>query len=236
MRIRYLIRFEKKGCLKFIGHLDLIKLMQRCVKLSGIDIDYSKGFNPRQLVSVALPLSVGTEGFSEYAVFEMKSEINERDICERVNAVMPEGLSITGCRSMPETEKNPASLIRAAEYTINLPYAEELDKYTAEILKSSTLKLEKPVKYKKGRGNKVYGSGLTETIDIRSGIYDIKPCGERCVNMLIAQGSADNLKPELVIKCLCAKMNIDYIPHKNTYIRKELYKQVENGSFISLFS
>lgn len=238
MRIRYLVRFEKMGSLKFIGHLDLLRLMHRCVKRSGIDIDYSKGFNPHQLVSVAQPLAVGMEGLSEYAVFEMKNKTAESEILDRLNLIVPEGLKFTGCRSMAETEKSAASIIRAAEFSVTLHevrgLAEEIDK----ILASPSLKVQKPEKYKKVKHDKRSGNSRNsenELIDIRSDIYNIYATGEKSVNMLIAQGSVQNLKPELVTLYISGKMGVEYIPHKTAYIRRELYRYDENGNFVSLY-
>lgn len=235
MRIRYLVRFEKTGSLKFIGHLDLLRLIHRCVKRSGIDIDYSKGFNPHQLVLVALPLAVGMEGLSEYAVFEMKKLSSEREIADKLNSVVPKGLKVTGCRSMTETEKNAASVICAAEFSVTLYEARNLDENTKKILASSSINVTKPEKHKKVKKGMRNGRDESSLIDIRGGIYDIYATGEKSVNMLIAQGSIQNLKPELVAQYLCGEMGVEYIQHKTVYTRRELYKYCKDGSLVSVF-
>ena len=64
MRIR--IKFTKQGVIKFIGHLDLMRFFQKAVRRAGIDIAYSGGFNPHQLMSFASPLGVGLTSNGEY--------------------------------------------------------------------------------------------------------------------------------------------------------------------------
>ena len=58
-------RYSKTGRAKFISHLDLMSAMQRAFIRAGIKLKYSEGFNPHPYMSVALPLSVGSESICE---------------------------------------------------------------------------------------------------------------------------------------------------------------------------
>ena len=44
----------------WMSHLDTMRTLQRAIKRAGIPIRYSEGFNPHELISILLPLSVGT--------------------------------------------------------------------------------------------------------------------------------------------------------------------------------
>ena len=57
--------FEKGEKLRFIGHLDLMRTMQRALRRSHLPIKYSNGFNPHIRLSFAAPLSVGVAGKRE---------------------------------------------------------------------------------------------------------------------------------------------------------------------------
>jgi radical SAM-linked protein len=236
MRIRYLIRFEKRGHLKYIGHLDLLRLLHRCIKASGIDIDYSKGFNPHMLASAVLPLTVGAEGLSEYAVFEMKTETAAELILEKLNAVMPYGLKCLNARKMPDTEK-PSGAICAAEYIIEINEKLNLPEISEQILKREKILIEKPEKIKKNPAKltlKANGEESPKT-DIRPLIYNVKPESEKALRVLIAQGSMQNLRPELLVKYIYEKQEAVYLPYKINYIRSELYRKDKNGKLVSLF-
>ena len=64
MKIR--IKFAKYGTMKFIGHLDMMRFFQKAIRRADIDIKYSEGFSPHQIMSFAAPLGVGIESRGEY--------------------------------------------------------------------------------------------------------------------------------------------------------------------------
>ena len=84
MKIR--IEFSKTGVLKFIGHLDIMRYFQKAIRRSGIDIAYTEGFSPHQVMSFAAPLGVGLESESEYLDIEVRRTQNSRVSMERLNA------------------------------------------------------------------------------------------------------------------------------------------------------
>ena len=55
------IKFAKEGTMKFIGHLDIMRYFQKVMRRADVDIRYSEGFSPHQIMSFAAPLGVGLE-------------------------------------------------------------------------------------------------------------------------------------------------------------------------------
>ena len=53
--MRMMVVFEKGETLRYIGHLDLMRAMQRALRRSGLPIRYSNGFNPHIRLSFAAP-------------------------------------------------------------------------------------------------------------------------------------------------------------------------------------
>lgn len=87
--------FEKKGRAVWISHLDLMRLFQRAFKRAGLPLTHTQGFNPRPSVSIALPLSVGTESICELLDFELDGmEIAPDEIKDRLNAALVEGVCV----------------------------------------------------------------------------------------------------------------------------------------------
>ena len=64
MKIR--IKFQKQGTVRFIGHLDVMRYFQKVMRRAEVDIRYSEGFSPHQIMSFASPLSVGLISHAEY--------------------------------------------------------------------------------------------------------------------------------------------------------------------------
>ena len=68
------IKFAKYGVVRFIGHLDVMRYFQKVIRRSGLPVSYSQGFSPHQLMSFALPLSVGVTSDGEYMEVEFEED------------------------------------------------------------------------------------------------------------------------------------------------------------------
>ena len=68
------IKFAKYGVVRFIGHLDVMRYFQKVIRRSKLPVSYSQGFSPHQLMSFALPLSVGVTSDGEYMEVEFDDE------------------------------------------------------------------------------------------------------------------------------------------------------------------
>ncbi len=87
--------FEKTGNAVWISHLDLMRVFQRSFKRAGLPLTHTQGFNPRPSVSIALPLSVGTQSHCELLDFDLDGEsITCDDICGRLNSSLIEGVRV----------------------------------------------------------------------------------------------------------------------------------------------
>ena len=83
MKVRYVIKFTKGADIKFIGHLDLMRTIQRIIRRSEVPIEYSKGFNPHMALSLAQPLSVGVYSDGEYMDIVLTEEMKVADLLAR---------------------------------------------------------------------------------------------------------------------------------------------------------
>lgn len=88
------MRFSKTDEAAYISHLDLMHCMQRAIARAHLPVWYTEGFNPHIYISVALPLSTGYSGEWEFLDFSCTAEELPADAVERLNAVMPSGLSV----------------------------------------------------------------------------------------------------------------------------------------------
>ena len=74
MKIR--IKFSKTGAVRYIGHLDVMRYFQKLNRRAGIDVKYTTGFSPHQVMSFAAPLGVGLESYGEYVDIEVNSTLS----------------------------------------------------------------------------------------------------------------------------------------------------------------
>ena len=71
-----LIKFSVRGSLRFLSHAETMRVFQRACVRSGIEIQYTEGFNPRPKLSLPLPRTVGVE--SEDDLVQLKVQMKRR--------------------------------------------------------------------------------------------------------------------------------------------------------------
>ena len=59
MKLR--VKFKKYGPIRFIGHLDVMRYFQKAIRRAGLDVAYTGGYSPHQIMTFASPLGGGME-------------------------------------------------------------------------------------------------------------------------------------------------------------------------------
>lgn len=114
------MRFVKCGSMKFIGHLDCMRFFQKAIRRAKLDVAYSKGYSPHQLMSFASPLGVGATSDGEYIDVEFYSlpDISLPELVAYLNQFMTDEIFVTDIEIMPDGFKNSMSLLIAADYMV----------------------------------------------------------------------------------------------------------------------
>lgn len=86
--------FNKTGDMKFISHLDLMRLFHRALRRAMLPSVITKGFNPRIKMSIKNALKLGVESKHEEAVFYMDEEIAPQKFMDAINAKLPDGVKV----------------------------------------------------------------------------------------------------------------------------------------------
>ena len=119
--MRILATFEKQERLRHIGHLDIMRAMQRALRRSGLPVSYSKGFNPHILLTFASALSVGAASTCEIMEVSLDEPVEPGVFMARMNEALPPEMQLTGARAVDEHRPAAMALVRAARYDIRLP-------------------------------------------------------------------------------------------------------------------
>ena len=117
MKIR--IKYSKLGNLRFIGHLDVMRYFQKEIRRAGLDVSYSKGYSPHQIISFAAPLAMGITSDGEYFDGEFESVTTSREMIDALNAVSVDEMKVTECVLLPDDAKNSMSVVSASDYVIS---------------------------------------------------------------------------------------------------------------------
>ncbi len=108
------IRFKyiKSDELKYIAHLDTLRVFTRAIRRAKLPVSYSQGFNPHPLISFVMPLSLGFTSNCEFVDIGFEKVIS--GLGKRLDDALPPGFDIT---EYYETADKPGD-ITAAEYSI----------------------------------------------------------------------------------------------------------------------
>ena len=218
-------RFGRKGPVRFLGHLDMLRYFQRAVMKSGIPAKYSEGFHPHQLMSFAYPLAVSMETEGDYMDLDLCEERPEQEILEAINAVMHEGVWVSRVTLLPEGADNAMALVAAADYRIFTHYSEEaLKRACEELLLSESLMIEK---------SKKNGKRKKETVqkDIRPGILKLEAEQDGAVFMKLVSGSGMNVRPTDILNMIDEKLG--GAPQDSLIRRLEIYGE-NDGVYLPL--
>ncbi len=221
MKIR--VKFGKEGDLKFIGHLDVMHFFQKALRRAEIPICYSSGFSPHQIMSFALPLSLGATSEGEYMDIEVSESGPSKEMVERLNAQMAEGARVYSWRKLPEEAKNAMACIAAADYTVRFRQGyepEDWEKFAGEF--SSFCHQDSIVMEKQTKRS-------VRQVDIRPWIYGLE-ISDSEVWLRTACGSANHLKPEMVFQAFYESKGKELPPFALLIHRKEMYTDLGDES------
>jgi radical SAM-linked protein len=117
---RLRIRFTRGEEVKFISHLDLIRLWQRALNRAGVPLAYSEGFNPHPRMSLAAPLALGITSEAELMDITLARWVSPHSFTAAVNPQLPSGIEISEVFNTPLTMPSLQSQVRYAEYTVEI--------------------------------------------------------------------------------------------------------------------
>lgn len=212
MKIR--IQFSKHGVMKFIGHLDIMRYFQKAIRRAGLDIAYSGGFSPHQIMSFAAPLGVGLESDGEYLDIEVNSHEGAAQMKDALNREMAEGIEILSVRILPEQAKNAMASVAAAGYTVRFRCGYEPDFDWKEALKEFYQKNEIPFT-KTTKKSEL-------TLDLKPAIYELS-LQEDTVYMLVNASSSGNIKPSMVMEAFYLANGRELLPFALEITRTDTY-------------
>lgn len=88
------IRFAKKGMMRFISHLDLMRLFQRASRRGGIPVVITQGFNPHPRMSIQPAIKLGLESNELDLTIKIDGLIDPEEIKKTLEKELPEGIEL----------------------------------------------------------------------------------------------------------------------------------------------
>lgn len=80
--------------MRFISHLDLMRLFSRAARRAELPLFISNGFNPHPKIKIKQALKLGLESNREEAEILLTENIPVDEFCRRMNAQLPKGIEL----------------------------------------------------------------------------------------------------------------------------------------------
>lgn len=116
--MRMIVVFTKSYPVRHIGHLDLMRTMQRALRRSGVPVQYSHGFNPHIQLSFAAPLSVGIVGEREIMDVQLETECGEEAFVAALSKATPPSLPIVCAKAVDDSFPTLMAKVAGSRYRI----------------------------------------------------------------------------------------------------------------------
>lgn len=206
------IWFRKDGACRFISHLDVNRAMTRALRMSGVPLWHTEGYNSRLYLSFTLPLSLGFRGENESMdVRFLEDNYPFEAAVEKINACLPEGLTVF---KISDPVMKPSAVtygmfiikMNSDEYELRKVY-----KAVQDLLGRETILTEKKSK-----------NGI-KTVDIKEKIvkYNLSMSdGYVLLDVVLPAGNTVNVNPALVISAVEAELGCNLFADVT---RRELY-------------
>ncbi|NLV16732.1 MAG: DUF2344 domain-containing protein [Syntrophomonadaceae bacterium] len=121
--MRWRVQYKKGPVIRFLSHLDMVRLWERTLRRSGVTIELSRGFNPHLKLSLGTVLPVGLWGKREYLDLELDGDWTIDRFRSHVSQVLPPGIEIGNLRDIPPKTPALMAAINASVYRIAIPKA-----------------------------------------------------------------------------------------------------------------
>lgn len=189
----YVLKYTRDERVRYISHLDFMRMFHRAVRRSGLPFAFSQGFNPHPIMTVAMPLSVGVTSEGELMKVGFEGDYTPEELVSRLNQFLPEGFRVLAAQKAEGKEFDFAKLDRAVyetEVELTREYTPDMEAFLAR----ETMLVMKRSK-----------SGVKEA-DIRPHLFSLglkKMEGKICTfRICVSASNQYNLKPDTVVEAM----------------------------------
>jgi len=139
---RLRLTFSRGEEVKYISHLDLMRLWQRALRRADIPLAYSQGFSPHPKLSLAAPLAVGVTSGGELMDIFLEHRVSPHFFIKTIGKQLPPSIDISEVVEVGLGLPSLQSQVRYAEYEVGVATdkgPKEVDASLGSLLARDTL-------------------------------------------------------------------------------------------------
>lgn len=191
------IKYSKLGDISYISHLDIIKLMERIVRRTGLKLSYSEGYNPHPKTAFSPALQLGVQSHCEYLDMEFDEAVEEDLLIQKLNEKTVEGINFIEAKILTDKVDSLVAFITHSRYEIAIDEEDEnkISKIISAINKiNNTNEMLLTKKTKKGNIKEYNVKEYIGTIDLE------RKSDGLSIFVDICSGSVKSINPKKIIE------------------------------------
>jgi radical SAM-linked protein len=140
------LQYTKYGKIRWIGHRDVARAMERAFRVAQLPLAFTEGFSPHPKVSFGLALSTGHESDGEYLDLVLADDVDLELLPALLTDALPDGMAVAAV--VPLVDRAPAlqEVVTAVVWQLEVTAADgtpvevtELREFVDRTLASTTL-------------------------------------------------------------------------------------------------
>jgi radical SAM-linked protein len=162
---RLRLKFGRGEELKFLSHLDLMRLWERALRRANLPLAYSEGFTPHPQIALAAPLLVGVTSDAELMDVSLSRWISPQSFITQIEKQLPRGITLLEARPIGQNVPSLQSQVKFVEYTVEVEMEKERQEVESDLV-SFLSKKELPWHHHRDTGDRYY--------DLRALVDDLR--------------------------------------------------------------
>ena len=117
---RLRIRFAKTGSMALLSHLDMVRMLERALRRSGLPISFTGGFHPLPRIQIALALPLGAEAHGEWMDMEFSEPLDSGTFQQALQPLIPREIQLLQVSDVPVSAPSLSQHICGAVWSFDL--------------------------------------------------------------------------------------------------------------------
>ncbi|MDM8270924.1 TIGR03936 family radical SAM-associated protein [Thermophilibacter provencensis] len=223
---RLRVEYGKSDRLAYLGHLDLIATIERCVRRAGLPFSLGNGFARRMRIQFSSALPTGTSSACEYFDLRLTEEVDPKEALGLLRAATPSALVPVRAAYVPGRLPALEAWLNQASWEIACAGAP----FSAEALLEGVSAVRE-------RGQITYLRGEKEKrVDVASSLVDVTACdsgGGVVVRLETRSSGAGALRPQVLLNAALGEAGLE--PPRSVSARRLAQWHEENGRLVEPF-
>ena len=103
-----------------LSHLDLMRMLERALRCSGLPISFTGGFHPLPRIQIALALPLGAEARNEWMDLEFTEDLAPEHLLETLRPLLADGVDLLEAAEVPVRGPSLSQEICASIWSFDL--------------------------------------------------------------------------------------------------------------------